>query len=684
MRLTGSGIVRDDTVMTDRVTAPYGAWPSPISAADVARATLRLGFPTVVDGGIWWQETHPDEGGRTTVVHGTGDGSRHDLLAAHWSARTRVHEYGGRSYHVVPAGDGHTIVFAHYDDQRLYRLDAENGAGTDEPRPLTPQPEVDSGLRYADFVTSPDGAHIWCVRESHDRSETAVSRAVVAVPLDGSAAENPSAVRELVTGADFFACPRPAPDGAHLVWISWNHPRMPWDGTELRIAAVNDDGSLGKSRALKGTPTESVLAPQWRDSEHLYVVSDWSGWWNLYELDIYGASPPQALYPSEEEFSGPLWQLGGSPYALLDDGRIACVHGQGESRLGVIDPETAELTDLDLTYTDWSFALSASGQTVAGIAGSPTQPRSVVRVDVATGEAEPLRRETDELPEAAYLPAPRAELLEGPLGQEVHAYVHPPANPDAQAPEGELPPYVVFVHGGPTQHVTGVLDLEKAYFTSRGIGVLDVNYGGSSGYGRAYRERLRHQWGVVDVEDAVAAAQTLVERGDADGNRLAIRGHSAGGWTTLAALIQSTPFQAGTSYYGIAELSSFAGETHDFESCYLEGLVGPLPRDEHVYSDRSPLTHVDRVTAPVLLLQGLDDPIVLPSQAEQFTQALTERGVPHAYLSFEGEGHGFRSAQIRTHALSAELSFYGQVLGFTPPDVPALELNRPTVTTAGT
>ncbi len=655
--------------MTDRVTAPYGSWSSPISAAAVARARLRLSFPTVRGDRVWWQETHPEQGGRTTIVL-----SGVELLPAPWDARTRVIEYGGRSYLPLPDGD---VVFANFADQRLYRL-----TPGDTPRPLTPEPARPAGLRYADFSLSPDGLQVWCVRESH--ADEGVRRAVVAVPLDGSAASSPDAIGELVTGADFYAFPTPSPDGRHLAWVQWSHPRMPWDGTELRVAAFDEQGALGKSRPVKGGLNESALAPAWLTDSRLYVVSDWPGWWNLYEVGLRGESP-QALYPAEEEFAGPLWQLGGRPYALLGDGRIAVLHGQGDQRLGLYDPETAELTDFDLPYTDWKDALSADGTTIVGIAGAPDIPWSVVMVDADTGEAKVLRSELDTPPAAAYLPLPRAQELEGPFGRPVHAFVYPPSNPGFQGPEGELPPYIVFVHGGPTGHATSVLDLEKAYFTSRGIGVIDVNYGGSTGYGRVYRERLRRQWGVVDVEDSIAAAAALARAGVADIERLAIRGGSAGGWTTLCAVTRTSLFKAGTSYFGISDPQVFMKETHDFESRYLHGLIGPIPGFERTYEERSPIARAAQTACPVLLLQGLEDPIVPPPQSERFAEALASREIPYAYLTFAGESHGFRRADTVTACLEAELAFYGRTLGFEPKDVPPIELTvgRPPATAAG-
>jgi dipeptidyl aminopeptidase/acylaminoacyl peptidase len=486
-----------------------------------------------------------------------------------------------------------------------------------------------------------------------------------------------------------------SPDGGHLAWISWDHPRMPWDGTELRVAEIEAvTGPVGSraeinptSRQVMGGPDESVLAPLWRDASSLYVVSDASGWWNLYSVGVSGRAP-EVLCPRAEEFAGPLWQLGERSFVALGDGRLAVLHGRGATRLGVLDPDSGNLTDLDLPYRVYASGLAADGHSVAVIAGGAELPLSVVRVDVGVAgtagtapvvSVRELRRETDSVPDAAYLPAPREVELAGPSGA-VYALVYPPANPSFAAPEGELPPYVVWVHGGPTAHVVPLLDLEKAYFTSRGIGVIDVNYGGSTGYGRAYRERLRGQWGVVDVQDAMGAARSLAEAGDADGARLGIRGGSAGGWTALAAVTsgihrpEDAVFAAATSYFGVADLSGFVEQTHDFESRYLDGLLGPIPGAEALYAERAPLGHVTDLTCPVLLLQGLDDPIVPPAQSEAIAGDLAAHGIRHAYLAFEGESHGFRKAETIVACLDAELSFYGQIMGFEPPGVPRLEL----------
>ena len=650
------------------VTARYGAWPSPIGASDVAVAGIRLSGPTTVhtDSGdeVWWAEARPTEGGRTVIVRRDAAGAVSDVLPAGWNARTRVHEYGGTAWLPLPGGG---LAFADWSDQRVYRLDP----GSTAPTPLTPEPAEAAGLRYADPVLAPGGEEIWWVREAHDQGT--IRRHIVAVPVSGAAAADPAAVREIAGGSDFLAFPRPAPDGRRLAWIAWDHPRMPWDGTELRVGELGPAGTLTSVATVLGGPDESVLQPEWADADTLYAVSDRSGWWNLYRLPAGGE--PEPLCPRAEELGHPLWQLGMTTYAVLADGRLVVRHGTDTLALGVLDPATGELTDLDLPYTLFG-SVDVDGDTVLTTAASPVEPPEVVAVDLPTGAVTVLRRSMAEPPDPAYLPQPRSIVVAGPGERDVHAHVYPPSSPDAVAPDGELPPYVVFVHGGPTSHSPAILDLEKAYFTSRGIGVIDVNYGGSTGYGRAYRERLRREWGIVDVEDCVAAVQALVRDGLADGERLGIRGGSAGGWTTLAALTTTDAFAAGVSYYGVAELIAFTADTHDFESRYIDGLVGTLPEDRDVYVERAPLSHVDQLSCPVLLLQGLEDKVVPPSQAELFAAALEKKGIPHAYLPFAGEQHGFRKQETVVAALEAELSFYGQVFGFEPPGVPVLPLTR--------
>ena len=681
------------------VTAAYGTWKSPISAADVATGAVGVSYPSIAGDEVWWQERRPSEGGRTAIVAAaSSDGEPRELLPAPWNARTRVHEYGGKAYLAVPSlslAGGFDLVFANFADQRLYAaggaVPAEAGV---DPVPLTP---VDAGFRFADLVLSPDGHEIWCVRETvlpvpedgipagfHIGGGVAVRREIVAVPLDGAAAADAGAIRVLVSGAQFFAFPTPSPDGTRLAWISWNHPNMPWDGTELRVAPVSADVSQVADAALvMGGPGESVLAPAWRDDASLYAISDASGWWNLYLVAASAGATPRPLHPLAEESAGPLWQLGGRPFGLLSDGRLVVQHGLGELHLGLLDPASGELTGLDLPgYRTTNADLDVAGTTITTVAGGPRAAWSVLRL-TANGAVEPMKKPSADGPAPAYLPDARpVQLSSQRNGPVVHAIVYAPTNPGYTGPAGELPPFIVHVHGGPTSNSFPVLSLEKAFFTSRGIGVIDVNYGGSTGFGREYRNRLRGQWGIVDVADAYTAALGLAGSGDADRSRLGIRGGSAGGWTALAAVTsgpgltgtKEAVFAAATSYYGVSDLRPFATDTHDFESRYLDGLIGPLPEADALYVERAPVGHVTELTCPILLLQGLDDPIVPPSQSEAIARDLAAHGIRHAYLAFAGESHGFRKAETVTKSLEAELAFYGEVFGFTPLGVTPIQL----------
>lgn len=658
-----------------RVAIPHGAWPSPIVARDLVGQAARVSFPVFHGDALWWSELRPADGGRTVVVRSVAGEPAEDVLPPPWHARTRVHEYGGACWTPADLPDGTlSLVFAHDDDQRLWRRDltAPDGSALDrDPIPLTPVPAEPGADRFAEPQLHPDGREVWCIRERHHDGR--VARHLVAVAVDGSLA-----VRELWGGSDFLAGARLSPDGRRLAFITWDHPSMPWDGTTCRVARVSATGDLGEPVPVLGGPQESVLQPEWADATTLYAVSDRSGWWNLYRVPLPRAGgaalEPEPLCPMTEEFAEPLWQLGQTTYARLDSGALAVLHGTATRRLDVLDPVRGRLRSVDLPYGAYAPMLAGRGSEVAAIAGSPTQAWTLVRINTGSGRVTSVRRASDGDVDAAYLPPARATVVSGLGGREVHVVVYPPTHPTAVGPDGESPPYIVFVHGGPTSQVLPVLDLAKAYLTSRGLGVVDVNYGGSSGFGRAYRERLRGGWGVVDVEDCVSAVRALVDRGEADGARLAIRGGSAGGWTVLASLTRTDVFAAGTSYFGVAELLSFAADTHDFESRYLDGLVGRLPEDRAVLIDRAPLTHVDRLACPVLLLQGAEDKVVPPAQAECFRDALVRKGIAHAYRLFPGEQHGFRRAETIIAAAEAELSFYGQVLGFDPPGVPRLEL----------
>ncbi|WP_330462015.1 prolyl oligopeptidase family serine peptidase [Streptomyces sp. NBC_00820] len=644
----------------------YGSWPSPIDAALAAAHDGQPEWVGFVGDEVWWTEPRPAEGGRRALVRRTAEGAEQPVLPAPWNVRNRVIEYGGSPWAAVPRDGEPLVLFTHFADQRLYRY--EPGG---EPRPLTPVSPVGGGLRWAEPQILADRDEVWCVLEEFTGDGPGdVRRVLAAVPLDGSAARDRTAVRELTDDRHrFVTAPRIAPDGRRAAWLAWDHPRMPWEGTELLVGDVGDDGVLHDVHPVAGGPGESVAQVEWSADGRLLYASDRGGWWNLYRDDT-------PLCPREEEFAGPLWKLGTRWFAPLDNGLVAVVHGRGPAVLGILDPESGEVVDVAGPWTEFTGTVAVHGSRVVSVGAGPRTAHEVVELDTRSGRARAIGSRHHDPVDPAYYPEPYIRTFTGPAGREVHAHVYPPHHPRRTAPDGELPPYVVWAHGGPTGRVPLVLDLEIAYFTSRGIGVVEVDYGGSTGYGRAYRERLREQWGVVDVEDCAAVALALAEEGTADRNRLAIRGGSAGGWTTAVSLTTTDVYACGTVIYPVLDLTAWAsGETHDFESRYLESLVGPLAEVPARYAERSPTSHADRLTRPFLLLQGLDDVICPPAQCERLLAGIAGRGVPHAYLTFEGEGHGFRRAGTLVRALEAELSLYAQVFGLDVPGVPTLELH---------
>ncbi|UQX03855.1 prolyl oligopeptidase family serine peptidase [Streptomyces sp. RerS4] len=662
--------------MTPAADGPYGSWPSPIDAALAASRDGRPEYLGVIGAEVWWTEPRPGEDGRRTLVRRPADGrAARSVLPAPWNVRSRLTEYGGLPWAGVERPDaGPLVVFVHHADQRLYACEPDAPAGPD-PRPLTPSSPVGGGLRWADPILR--GGEVWCVLEEFTGpAPTDVRRVAAAVPLDGSAAEARSAVRELTDDRHRFRTgPKLSPDGRRAAWLVWDHPRMPWDGTELQVADVTPDGRLGEPRTVLGGPTEAVAQVAWAEDGSLLAVSDRGGWWNPYRVDPEGGGGAVNLCPREEEFGGALWKPGLTWLAPLPDRLLAVLHGQGAARLGVLDPDSGDLVDAAGPWTAWQPTLAVSGTRVYGVAASPRSAYEVVELDTATGHTRVVGAHASDPVDPAHYPEPQTRTFAGPGGREVHAHVYPPHHPTRRAPADELPPYVVWAHGGPTDHVPPVLDLHIAYFTSRGIGVVEVNYGGSTGYGRAYRERLREQWGVVDVEDCAAVARALAAEGTADPDRLAIRGGSAGGWTAAASLAAGEPYACAAIIYPVLDLRGFAAETHDLESRYVDGLAGPPEVLALRCRERSPVARADRITAPFVLLQGLDDPVCPPAQAERLLAALRGRPVPHAYVTFEGEGHGFRRADTMVRALEAELSLYAQVFGITREDIPRLALN---------
>ncbi|WP_236792478.1 prolyl oligopeptidase family serine peptidase [Amycolatopsis sp. GM8] len=634
-------------------TSPYGTWSSPISAADAAAAGGGAQWLDVVDGQVWWAEARPAEGGRLALVRADGT----EMLPAPWNARNRLHEYGGRPWLVI----GRSLYFTHWDDQRVYLRDLDTG----DVSPVTPEPATPQGVRFGDLRRG-TGGEVWAVREtSTGPRRTDVRRDLVAFAY--------SEIRTLAASHHFLTAPQLSPDGRHAAWLGWNHPAMPWDETELCVAEVRLDGTFGPHRVLAGGAGVSVCQLEWESPSNLLALADPDGWWNLHRIALDGTTAN--LAPVARELGGALWKNGSRWFVPLGEGRYAILDS---GRLAVLDEHAGTVTGGAPELTHWAQALAAVDGGVAGIASGADRETAVVQVNLASGEVTTIAPGA-EAPPAPYLPTPEERVFTGPDGERIPAYLYPPANADFVAPDGELPPYVVHVHGGPTGRNFPVLDLNFAYFTSRGIGVVAVNYGGSTGYGRAYRERLREQWGVVDIRDCVTVARALVAEGLADPDRLAIRGGSAGGFTSAAAMTTERTFGAGTIKYPILDLAGWTGadgETHDFESRYLDGLVGPLPETHQRYAERSPITHAHELAGPVLFLQGLDDQICPPDQADRFVKSLRGKGIPHAYLTFEGEQHGFRKAETIIAALEAELSFYGQVFGFDTPGVPKLELRR--------
>ena len=645
--------------------APFGTWSSPISASVAATAHRERRWVGPHDGAVWWSEGRPDEGGRIALMRAGDDGTPEEMLAAPWNVRNRVHEYGGRPWVSV----GAVIAFTNWSDQRVYVLDPRTSA---EPVPISPEPEQPHGVRYSDLSPGPDDTHVWCVREmSVGDRPTDVRRDLVALPVTGEAGGDPGAVRALIASHHFMTGPRWSPDGRRAAWMGWEHPRMPWDGTELCVAEILDDGSFGPHRVLAGGAAESVCQVEWDGPDSVLALTDPDGWWNLHRIGLDGTKTN--LAPCAEELGGPLWMLGSRWFAPLGADRHAILRS---GRLAVLDERSGTVTDVDTEYQVWATDLFVRDGVVVAVASGPNRGPTVVRLDLSTGDLSEVSG-ADSRPDERYLPVPELRRFTDHSGQSIPAYVYPPHHPEFRGPDGDRPPYLVYAHGGPTGKFSPTLNLDFAFFTSRGIGVVAVNYGGSAGYGREFRELLNEQWGVVDVRDCATVGAALAKDGLADGDRLAIRGGSAGGWTSAASMTTVDTYRCATIMFPVLDLTEWTGPdglTHDFESRYIDRLVGTLPEHADRYAERSPLNHVDRLAGPVLLLQGLEDEVCPPEQAERFAAALDGSGVPHAYLGFPGEQHGLRRSESIAAALEAELSFYGQVFGFDPPDIPGLEL----------
>ncbi|MBI3547337.1 MAG: S9 family peptidase [Gammaproteobacteria bacterium] len=631
--------------MSQPLIKPFGSWKSPISARQVAASALGLSQVQIDGANIYWNEMRPLDGGRHVIVRYRGS-RREDALPTPFSARTRAHEYGGAAFCVA-----HDVIYFCNDaDQRLYRL-----LPGQTPQALTPE----INQRYADLVVDHRRRRILCVAEDHRLTGAPVNR-IVAVAAAGC--NDPTV---LISGNDFYAAPRLSPDGSQLAWLAWDHPNMPWDESALWLADIGADGLPNNQRCIAGGCDESILQPCFAPDAALYFISDRNNWWNLYR---WRHDRVETLAPMEAEFGSPPWVFGMSSYAFASDKRVICAFNQqGTWRLAALNIDTLEQTPVETPFTDISY-VNADENVALFIAASPVMPPSIVRMDLATRRYDILHTSNNDAPRENYLSVP--QTLSYPTSQNdiAHAFYYPPLNQDFRARAAELPPLLVLSHGGPTAAASSALNLKIQYWTSRGFAVLDVNYRGSTGYGRKYRQRLNGQWGVMDVEDCIAGARYLIEQQRVDAKRLAIRGGSAGGFTTLCALCLHDFFQAGAVYYGVSDLEALAKDTHKFEARYLDRLVGPYPARADIYRARSPIHHVECLASPVIFFQGLDDKVVPPNQTEKMVTALRAKHIPVAYVAFAGESHGFRRAQNIQQALEAELYFYSRLFGFESAD----------------
>jgi dipeptidyl aminopeptidase/acylaminoacyl peptidase len=635
--------------MKQRHVAPYGSWKSPVTTQLIANETIGLGR-IVLDGtDTYWAEVRPSEEGREVIVKRSSDGRNVDVTPDQFGVRSAVHEYGARGYTVA----GGVMYFSNFDDRRLYRHQPGG-----EPVPITPEGD----LRYAAMLVDQTRNRIICVREDHTTGDREAVNTIVGIDIDGL-----KEVKVLDSGNDFYASPRLSPDGSALAWLAWNHPDMPWDGTTLWVAKFNDEGMLRAPTFVAGGVPQAIAQPEWSPDGALYFVSDTSNWWNLYRWREGEVEPVLLM---EADFAKTYWWVGMSAFGFESATSIVCSYGRhGVWRLGRLDLESGRLDPLEIPYSSMGHGdLKVAAGRVVVEAGSPVRPMSVLELNLASNELTVLQLSTTANIPREFLSLP--EPIEYPTGNgaTAHAFYYPPTNSDYVAPPGEKPPLLVTCHGGPTGAATMDLDLCTQYWTSRGIAVLDVNYGGSTGYGRDYRERLMGEWGVVDVDDSTKGALFLTARGDVDENRLMISGGSAGGFTALAAMTFRDVFKAGASHFGVSDLEALLEDIHKFDTHSLLALVGPYPLYRKKYVERSPINFAEKLSCPVIFFQGLDDTIVPADQSKAMFEVLRDKGVATAYLTFEGEQHGFQKSETIRRVLEAELYFYSRVFGFETDD----------------
>ncbi|MDV3293248.1 MAG: prolyl oligopeptidase family serine peptidase [Nitrososphaerales archaeon] len=628
-----------------RTIAPYGSWRSPITPELLAVGTSVPSELTVDGDDLYWLRLLPHEEGRYALYRRNKEGETAEVLGSEFNVRTRVHEYGGGSY-LVHRG---TVFFSNFKDQLVYQQDPGG----------SPEPITKAGLRYADCVFDERRGRVIGVAEDHTVSGRLPNNSLASVELDGSPAQ------VMASGNDFYSSPRLDPSGSTLAWLTWNFPNMPWDGTELWVGEIGNDGSVSKKEFVAGGRTESIFQPTWSPDGTLYFVSDRSGWWNLYR---WVDGKMQAVRPMNVDFGRPQWAFRLSTHAFVSETTMICSFMKnGTWHLAVLNNINGALKPIKLPFTELAHVRVRNGRPVF-LAGSPTEPMSVVELNLARNSWKVLYRPDVPRVRAGFASVPRHIEFPTTGRRKAYAFFYGPTNKNYSAPRGERPPLLVISHGGPTSATATSASLAIQAWTSRGFAVVDVNYGGSSGYGRGYRRRLNGQWGVVDVDDCANAAKYLARTGKADGRRLVIRGGSAGGYTTLCALTFRNVFKAGASYFGVSDAEGLAKDTHKFESKYLDSLIGTYPEERDLYRERSPIHHVERLSCPVIFFQGLEDVVVPPSQAETMVESLRARGIPVAYIPFEGEQHGFRRATTIRRAFEAELFFYSKVFGFALAD----------------
>ena len=633
--------------MTSPNIAPFGSWKSPITADAILAGSIGLGAVAIDGNDLYWSESRPAEKGRNVLVKRDRNGTTEDLTPATFNVRTRVHEYGGGSF-LIEKG---TTYFVNFIDQRIYSQSLNA-----EPKALT----TEGKKRYADFILDSSRNRLITVCEDHSSDSQEPDNFLASINSETGE------IKTLVSGNDFYSSPRLSPNQSQLSWITWEHPNLPWDSTQLWLAEINSMGELENIRCIAGeSQIESISEPKWSPDGMLYFSSDRDNWWNLYR---YHQEKIESIYPMDAEFSYPHWVFGLSTYTFVNAEKIICTYTKnGRWYLAEIDLNSHKLISIETPFSNITSLIS-NGEIALFIGSSPTTSSAVISLDLETKDWTVLKQSSELNLDARYLSVPEAIDFPTENGLTAHAWYYPPKNPDYQAPETDLPPLLVKSHGGPTAAAGNSLSLKIQYWTSRGFAYLDVNYGGSTGYGRAYRQRLDHQWGIVDVDDCVNGAKFLVQEGKADPNKLAISGGSAGGYTTLAALTFRQTFKAGASHYGVSDLEALATDTHKFEARYLDRLIGPYPEDQATYKTRSPINYTDQLACPVIFFQGLEDKVVPPNQAEMMVEALKQKGLPVAYVPFPEEQHGFRIAANIKRALEGELYFYSQIFGFSLAD----------------